>query len=209
MAGWGDAWGGLSQQAFGFAIDSLRGKQQQKYQMEREAAAQKAAEAQEKARRDWEAKMVRMRAEIDRSARKEDQSFRSLESGKARKFEAEQAAAQRGLTQGYYNQMAASDRERLALQREEMAQRERMAGMGLAGRGGGGGSERSAVSDSILNNIRTEFRELAPQEAYQMAVQKYGREIADAAFGGVSGSRDQAAGIMGSLSRNVARYFQD
>ena len=37
--GWGDAWAGLSQQAMGFAIDSLRSKEQQKYQSERDEIA--------------------------------------------------------------------------------------------------------------------------------------------------------------------------
>lgn len=64
--GWGDAWAGLSQQAMGFAIDSLRSKEQQKYQAERDEIARRAAEDQEKARRAWEEKMMDKQAKLSR-----------------------------------------------------------------------------------------------------------------------------------------------
>lgn len=64
--GWGDAWAGLSQQAFGFAVDTLRSRQQNKFQTQREEAARKAAEQQEAARRAWEQKMMDKQANLNR-----------------------------------------------------------------------------------------------------------------------------------------------
>lgn len=125
--GWGDAWAGLSQQAMGFAIDSLRSKEQQKYQTERDEIASKAQAQQEEARRNWEQKMLKMRADVDKSARKDEQMFRSTEAEKSRKFEGSQAAEQRDLTRSYYDQMGRSDQARIGLQAREMDFREKQA----------------------------------------------------------------------------------
>lgn len=67
--GWGDAWAGLSQQAMGFAIDSLRSKEQQKYQAERDEIARRAAEDQERERRRYEERMMDKQAKLNKQVR--------------------------------------------------------------------------------------------------------------------------------------------
>lgn len=64
--GWGDAWAGLSQQAFGATVDILQQKEQRKYQTERDEMARRAAEQQEDARRKWEEKMMDKQAKLNR-----------------------------------------------------------------------------------------------------------------------------------------------
>ena len=64
--GWGDAWAGLSQQAFGYAIDNLRSRQQNKYQTQRDEAARVAAEQQERERRKYEERMMNKQAKLNR-----------------------------------------------------------------------------------------------------------------------------------------------
>jgi hypothetical protein len=59
--GWGDAWAGLSQQAFAATINSLEEREQRKYQDKRDQIARKAAEAQEKSRRAYEERMQSQR----------------------------------------------------------------------------------------------------------------------------------------------------
>lgn len=216
--GWGDAWAGLSQQAFGATVDILQQKEQRKYQTERDEMARRAAEQQEEARRKWEEKTLRLRASLDKEARREEQSFRSKESDKGRKFEAQQAAEQRGLTRSYYDQMDRNEQARLGLQREEMAQRREMAGAGLSGRGGGGGQSSPKVPDSILKEASDKIiersealqadqslsREDALGQAYAEVQQEYGPEVARQIRPGLDN-------IQGQLLRGLgkaARYFQ-
>lgn len=180
--GWGDAYAGLSQQAFGYAIDNLRGRQQQKYQTERDEIASKAQSQQEEARRNWEQKMLKTRAELDKSARKDEQMFRSTEAEKAREFEMNDPFRQ-----------AAEDRaERMTRVQEQYASRS-------AGSGSSEGSSSqspSGPSASEVNTIRREFsKATSPQEAYNLAKTKYGQAIADAAFPGVAASSQERRGL--------------
>lgn len=162
--GWGDAWAGLSQQAFGATVDILQQKEQRKYQTERDEMARRAAEQQEEARRKWEEKTLRLRASLDKEARREEQSFRSKESDKGRKFEAQQAAEQRGLTRSYYNQMNRNEQARLGLQREEMAQRQGLAQMRAGEAQGQSGPTANRVDTALMQEFNL-IREKGDDEA--------------------------------------------
>ena len=178
--GWGDAWAGLSQQSFGLAVDSLRGMQQNKYQKERDQIAMKAEEAREKARRQYEEKMLNKRAALDAQARKEEQQFRMGLSDKEYKQQQarDAAAAERERSDPWRQQMIA----------ESQAQVTQM----------GKTTPTSGVSASQINNIRSEFKKAAnPYEAYQQAVAKYGTELAQIAF---PGAVESAQGLARGLS---------
>lgn len=178
--GWGDAWAGLSQQSFGLAVDSLRGMQQNKYQKERDQIAMKAEEAREKARRQYEEKMLNKRAALDAQARKEEQQFRMGLSDK--EYKQQQA-----------RDAAAAERERSDPWRQQMIaeSQARVTQMGKT-------TPTSGVSASQINNIRSEFKKAAnPYEAYQQAVAKYGTELAQIAF---PGAVESAQGLARGLS---------
>lgn len=174
--GWGDAWAGLSQQAFGATVDILQQKEQRKYQTERDEMARRAAEQQEDARRKWEEKTLRLRASLDKEARREEQSFRSKESDKDRKFEAQQAAEQRGLTRSYYNQMDRNEQARLGLQREEMAQRQGLAQM--RGSEGPSGPTANRVDTALMQEYQI-LSEANDPEAQQAAAAIYGSGLSN------------------------------
>jgi hypothetical protein len=175
-AGYANAASGLASIFMGKAQQNVRGREQ---------AAEEARRLKEQKRQELmqmkELEFRKGESEADRRMRMLAMEQSSKESKMDREFRAQESAAQRGLTQSYYNQMDRNEQARLGLQREEMAQRQ-----GLAQMRAGGEGTKPAASDSILNNIRTEFREKEPEEAYRLAVQKYGQEIADAAFGGVA-----------------------
>lgn len=59
--GWGDAWAGLSQQAFAATVDTLQQREQRKYQTQRDEIARKAEDAQRKQREAYERKMADQR----------------------------------------------------------------------------------------------------------------------------------------------------
>jgi len=54
--GWGDAWAGLSQQSFNTSLNALSRMQDNKQQLKRDEIAEKARQAQEKQRREYEQK---------------------------------------------------------------------------------------------------------------------------------------------------------
>lgn len=209
--GWGDAWAGLSQQAMGFAIDSLQSKEQQKYQAERDEIARKAAEQQEEARRNWEQKMLKARAELDKSARKDEQMFRSTEAEKAREFEMNDPFRQ-----------AAEDRaERMTRVQEQYAARS--ASGGSSSGGGGTGLAQPRVPDSVLSQANKDFTaevealvaagrtpEQAQGEAFAKLQSVYDREILTRIRPGLSnmqGQVNRTVGAMGRKAGDVMQYF--
>jgi uncharacterized Rmd1/YagE family protein len=202
--GWGDAWAGLSQQAMGFAIDSLRSKEQQKYQTERDEIASKAQAQQEEARRNWEQKMLKMRADVDKSARKDEQMFRSTEAEKARKYDANDPF-----------KLAAEDRaERMTRVQEQYASRSAGGGTGLA---------QPRVPDSVLSQANKDFTaevealvaagrtpEQAQGEAFAKLQSIYDRDILARIRPGLSNMQGQVsrtAGAMGRKAGDVMQYF--
>jgi hypothetical protein len=214
--GWGDAWAGLSQQAMGFAIDSLQSKEQQKYQAERDEIARKAAEQQEEARRNWEQKMLKTRAELDKSARKDEQMFRSTEAEKAREFEMNDPFRQ-----------AAEDRAERAIRVQEQYA-SRSAGGGSSSGGGGTGLAQPRVPDSVLSQASKDFAaeverlmnptdgspKMTPEQAQGEAFAKlqsiYDRDILARIRPGLSnmqGQVNRTVGAMGRKAGDVMQYF--
>lgn len=157
MADWGAGWANAAR-GVSDAFNMYAGAKMN----ERERIAEEARRLKEAKRQELQ-ELRKM--QFQREMANEDRMFRAKTTKQAQAFEAEQAAAQRGLTQGYYNQMAASDRERLALQREEMAQRERMAGMGLANRGGESAGPTANRVDTALMQEFALIRESGDEEA--------------------------------------------
>jgi hypothetical protein len=154
--------------------------QQNKYQKERDQIAMKAEEAREKARRQYEEKMLNKRAALDAQARKEEQQFRMGLSDK--EYKQQQA-----------RDAAAAERERSDPWRQQMIaeSQARVTQMGKT-------TPTSGVSASQINNIRSEFKKAAnPYEAYQQAVAKYGTELAQIAF---PGAVESAQGLARGLS---------
>jgi uncharacterized Rmd1/YagE family protein len=208
--GWGDAYAGLSQQAFGFAIDTLRGRQQQKYQTERDEIASKAQAQQEEARRNWEQKMLKMRADVDKSARKDEQMFRSTEAEKARKYDANDPF-----------KLAAEDRaERMTKVQEQYASRS--AGGGSSS-GGGTGLAQPRVPDSVFSQANKDFTaevealvaagrtpEQAQGEAFAKLQSIYDRDILARIRPGLSNMQGQVSRTVGAMGRkagDVMQYF--
>jgi hypothetical protein len=195
----------------GFAIDSLQSKEQQKYQAERDEIARKAAEQQEEARRNWEQKMLKARAELDKSARKDEQMFRSTEAEKAREFEMNDPFRQ-----------AAEDRaERMTRVQEQYAARS--ASGGSSSGGGGTGLAQPRVPDSVLSQANKDFTaevealvaagrtpEQAQGEAFAKLQSVYDREILTRIRPGLSnmqGQVNRTVGAMGRKAGDVMQYF--
>lgn len=171
--GWGDAWAGLSQQSFGLAVDSLRGMQQNKYQTQRDEAARIAEEKREKARRAYEERMQAQKMEFEKGLRAEDRMYRMKEGKEERAFRASESAAQRELTQGYYDQMAAAEQARLGLQREEMGLRERQAKIASKGLSQPAGPTANRVDTALMQEYAF-VREQGDQDAKIAAGAIYG-----------------------------------
>ena len=77
--------------------------------------------------------------------------------------------------------------------------------------GGGGLAQPRRVSDTQINNVRSEFKGKPVEEAYQQAATKYGAELAQAAFPGASAAAQnlaQGLGILDSASERARSYFQ-
>lgn len=215
--GWGDAWAGLSQQAFGATVDILQQKEQRKYQTERDEMARRAAEQQEKARRDWEEKMSKQKMEFEKGLRTEDRNYRMKENKQQQSFQLSRDAAQAT--------REANDPYRKALVEESRARVEAMRSPATGGGSGarGGGLAQPKAPDSVLSQANDDFVEevkrlveegRTPEQAQGEAFAKlqsiYDRDILSRIRPGLSNMQGQvsrAAGALGRTAGDVMQYF--
>jgi hypothetical protein len=167
-------------------MDTLQQREQRKYQEKRDQIARKAADSQERSRREYEERMLNKRAALDAQARKEEQQFRMGLSDKEFKQQSmrEAAAAQREMNDPYRKQMIAESQARIGQMNQPA-----MSGMG------GGLAQPSVTSAQIsrlLSNPLVKNAKSA-QEQYEAAM-SIDPVAAAAAFPGVAGQRQQAAG---------------
>lgn len=196
--GWGDAWAGLSQQAMGFAIDSLRSKEQQKYQAERDEIARRAAEDQERERRRYEERMQAQKMKFEKGIRAEDRAYRSQESELDRSLRREENEADRAL------------RERSIRLQEQYASRSAAdaspAGGGLAQPQGANQKDIDAARRMVETLMRQE--KLSAAQAEERVAQMFSEEVAQRAFPGRANRIGQAAQTLQGLSQRAGAYFQ-
>lgn len=174
--GWGDAWAGLSQQAFGLAVDSLRGMQQNKYQKERDQIAMKAEEAREKARRQYEEKMFNKRAALDAQARQEDFKMRKGLAMQEQSFRAQESAADRALREQQMEQTAAYNQGMLGIQQQGLGlrQKEIEASTKASKMGSAAGGVSANRMDTALMQEYSLISEAGDSEAKAAAAAIYG-----------------------------------
>jgi hypothetical protein len=182
-------------------MDTLQQREQRKYQEKRDQIARKAADSQERSRREYEERMLNKRAALDAQARKEEQQFRMGLSDKEFKQQSmrEAAAAQREMNDPYRKQMIAESQARIGQMNQPV-----MSEMS------GGLAQPRGLSDSQINAIRREFKDANPSDAYQQAVAKYGPEVAQMAFpGSINAAQNVARGLgfLDSASDRAKSYL--
>jgi hypothetical protein len=212
--GWGDAWAGLSQQSFGLAIDTLRGRQQQKFQAERDEIALKAAEAQEKSRRAYEEKKANsqimqtytdpMTGEIIPVTQGQ------VRSGQARVpqsvLQAQRAEAEMA------NQIAMEDRELKGRRTEAQItadQARAQSSLAQAERARRPSPLSQTRADPNVSAVRSAYNTIAnkgnkTQEQIMAELESlYGPDVVDQAFPGQGARREQAAQSVGRVVTGV------
>jgi hypothetical protein len=201
--GWGDAWAGLSQQAFAATINSLEDREQRKYQDKRDEMARKAEEKQRAQREQYEMRMLEKRASLDAQASREQRKFQKglSDTEFQRQMERDAAIAAR----------EAADPYRQSLVAESQARVKQMNQPAMSGGGGSGLAQPRRTSDTQINAVRSEFKGQPVEEAYQAAAAKYGPELAQAAFPGAANAAQNLArglGILDSASERARSYIQ-
>lgn len=168
--GWGDAWAGLSQQAFGFAIDSARGMQQDKMQRERDQIAMKAEEAQRKQREAYEERMLEKRAALDRAGRQEDFKMRKGLAQQEQSFRAQESAADRAIREQQLRQNEAYNQGQLGLQSRGLDLRAQEMEI-MANRPQGGASRPLSEAD-VMRDLNAQFNAITAQDSGLTQAQK-------------------------------------
>jgi hypothetical protein len=145
--------------------------------------------------------MLNKRAALDAQARKEEQQFRMGLSDKEFKQQSmrEAAAAQREMNDPYRKQMIAESQARV----NQMNQPAPVSS-------GSGLSQQSRAVNTQVNTIRSEFKGKPVEEAYREAAAKYGTELAQAAFPGVTAAASNVArglGLFDSASDRAKSYL--
>jgi hypothetical protein len=174
--GWGDAWAGLSQQAFAATINSLEEREQRKYQDKRDQIARKAADSQERSRREYEEKMFNKRAALDAQARQEDFKMRKGLAMQEQSFRAQESAADRALREQQMEQTAAYNQGMLGIQQQGLGlrQKEIEASTKASKMGSAAGGVSANRVDTALMQEYSLISEAGDSEAKAAAAAIYG-----------------------------------
>jgi hypothetical protein len=199
--GWGDAWAGLSQQAFAATINSLEEREQRKYQDKRDQIARKAADSQERSRREYEERMLNKRAALDAQARQEDFKMRKGLAMQEQSFRAQESAADRAIRERQLAQNEAYNQGQLGLQARGLGLREQEMEM-MASRPQQTAQGISTARISQVINSKAVKDKTTPEEQYE-AARQIDPAVADAAFPALAARRQQAAQNVGRVVTGV------